>query len=93
MTRANTPVRAPKAVHRELRQAAHAQKLTVAEYLSRLATDERLTALAASNGLTGSTYINPRLEAAQRVQGVARALGCRQWEAWLALHRLATAEG
>lgn len=93
MTRANVPVRAPRAVHEELKATARKQRLTLAEYLSRLATEQRLQALVDQAGLTGSTYINPRLEAAKRVQEVARRLGCRQWDAWLALHRLATAEG
>jgi transcriptional regulator with XRE-family HTH domain len=92
MTRLNIPVRAPKAVHREIKDTARKEGLSVAEYLSRLVTEGRLAAVAASPWMTGSTCISPRTDDATTVRDAASALECRQWEVWLALHRIAVAE-
>jgi hypothetical protein len=86
------PVRAPRASHAALREAAAASGVTLAEYLARLATPGRLELLAAHPELVGGTFINPRPPDARLVADVAKTFGCRQWEAWLALHTIATME-
>jgi hypothetical protein len=93
MKRYNIPVRTPAAIKAELLKAAQDEGLKLTEYLERLATAERLAVLARRRDLTGNAYVTPRLEAASRVRDTAKAIGCRQWEAWLALHRIKVEEG
>jgi hypothetical protein len=87
------PVRAPRAIHAALRAGARKERVTLAEYLSRLATPERLALVEAEAGkLVGSTFINPRPGDASVVQDVASRLGRRQWDVWMALHTIAMRE-
>ncbi len=91
MKRQNIPVRAPRAIHAAFKATARARGETMAAYLSWLSTPERLQELL-DGAHTGSTYLSPRTDDAERVKAAARVLGCRQWDAWLALHRLAATE-